>query len=94
MRRLLLLALALISLVWWLWRSLVPAGRRTRPAGEAAGADPQTDGTMVRDRVCNTFLPRARALSTRLDSEVFFFCSERCRDSFLARESRGHEKQG
>jgi len=38
---------------------------------------------MVRDRVCNTFLPRARALETRVGDETHFFCSELCRSRFL-----------
>lgn len=94
MRRLFLLALALFSLVWWIWRTVTPATRGRRATRGGREADPPAGGTMVRDRVCNTFLPRARALSTRLGSEEFFFCSERCRDSFLAGERQASEKSG
>jgi hypothetical protein len=82
MRQLLLLALALFSLVWWVWRALTSSSARPQPG--ASAKTPRTDGEMVRDRVCNTFLPRERALTTRLGSEQLFFCSERCRDTFLA----------
>jgi YHS domain-containing protein len=44
---------------------------------------------MVRDRVCNTFVPDGRALIERVDGEAHYFCSERCRSSFL-RESAGN----
>jgi YHS domain-containing protein len=39
---------------------------------------------MVRDRVCNTFLPQSRALELEVGGERHYFCSESCRDRFLA----------
>jgi len=38
---------------------------------------------MVRDRVCNTFLPRSRAIVEKTGGEEHFFCSDRCRRRFL-----------
>ena len=35
---------------------------------------------MVRDRVCDTFLPRARALVAVVDGREQHFCSPECRD--------------
>jgi YHS domain-containing protein len=35
---------------------------------------------MVRDRVCDTFVPRARALVTVVDGRERYFCSPACRD--------------
>jgi YHS domain-containing protein len=37
---------------------------------------------MVRDRICNTFLPEARALVTHRDGEAHFFCSPDCQAAF------------
>ena len=54
-----------------------------RPAAPAP-AVPRFEGAMVRDRVCQTFLPRARALSLRCGDEEHFFCSESCKSSFLS----------
>jgi hypothetical protein len=39
---------------------------------------------MVRDHVCNTFLPRERALSAIIHGQVAHFCSPACRDRALA----------
>jgi len=39
---------------------------------------PATD--MVRDRVCDTFLPRSRALVAMVDGREQHFCSAECRD--------------
>lgn len=40
--------------------------------------EPATD--MVRDRVCDTFLPRSRALMAIVDGREQHFCSPECRD--------------
>jgi hypothetical protein len=42
---------------------------------------------MVRDRVCNTFLPVSEAIRVEDASGEHFFCSERCRDRFLAEKA-------
>ncbi|MGB7295809.1 MAG: hypothetical protein WBC70_09505 [Candidatus Aminicenantales bacterium] len=56
--------------------------RRDRPR-------PQLSGTMVKDEVCNTYLPKDEAILERLDGEDHYFCSEECRRKFLEqRKSR------
>ena len=77
--RLLTLA-ALTAAGLWLGRRL--GGARRRAAGRPPASPPARD-PMVRDRVCNTFLPRARALEARVGHETHFFCSEACRSRFL-----------
>ena len=79
--RLLTLA-ALTAAGLWLGRWI--GGARRRAAGRPPVAPPARD-PMVRDRVCDTFLPRARALEARVGDETHFFCSEACRDRFLER---------
>jgi YHS domain-containing protein len=73
----------LVVLVAWLARGLLRPRRGAAPAGGRVGptSEPQK---MVRDRVCNTFLPESRALSLTAGGQTHFFCSERCRQSFLA----------
>ncbi|MGH9870189.1 MAG: hypothetical protein ACREAA_18760 [Candidatus Polarisedimenticolia bacterium] len=78
-----LLALAAFILLIYVLRRL--AGTGGRPASRGArGAAPAHPTEMVRDRVCNTFLPRERALQTIRDGETHHFCSEDCRSRFLA----------
>jgi YHS domain-containing protein len=67
----------------WLMRRLFSAPRPK--AGRAGG---ESQGKMVRDRVCNTFLPQARALELEVGGERHYFCSEGCRDRFLAETSK------
>lgn len=87
LRRLLLFGLALLAIFWWLKRLL---GQGRRPQAQRRGpAAPALEGEMVRDRVCNTFLPRSKALSLQVGSQQEFFCSERCRDTFVSRNRAG-----
>jgi hypothetical protein len=39
---------------------------------------------MVRDRVCNTFVPRERAVTAIVGGREMHFCSAACRDRALA----------
>lgn len=49
------------------------------------GQAPRTEtDELVRDRVCNTFLPRARAVLGTIDGREEPFCSVSCRDRALA----------
>jgi Na+-transporting methylmalonyl-CoA/oxaloacetate decarboxylase gamma subunit len=45
---------------------------------DAPRREPATD--MVRDRVCDTFLPRSRALVAIVDGREQHFCSPECRE--------------
>jgi len=50
-------------------------------ARPARGAEPTE---LVRDRVCNTFLPRERAVTASVGGRLEHFCSTACRDKALA----------
>lgn len=53
-------------------------GLRGPQTPRASGID------MVRDRVCNTFLPRERAVTAIVGGREMHFCSAACRDRALA----------
>jgi len=53
-------------------------GLREPPAAGPSGVE------MVRDRVCNTFLPRERAVTANVGGREMHFCSAACRDRALA----------
>jgi YHS domain-containing protein len=50
----------------------------TRPK-KSASQPRQIQGVMVRDDVCNTYIPREDAIREVRDGEERFFCSEECR---------------
>lgn len=79
MIRRLLVLLTLAGLAWTLGRMLRPG----RPAGRGPRGGPAGGGQMVRDRVCNTFIPRSAALVVEVEGTPHFFCSEACRSAFV-----------
>ncbi len=81
-RRLLVLLAALLAAIWWMRRGK----RKSRNEPERRRGAPQggTADPMVRDRVCNTFLPRSRAITAGSGDEELFFCSEACREKHFA----------
>ena len=50
--------------------------------GTAPAAAPQ-DRELVRDRVCNTFLPKERAIRALVNGHEEHFCSTACRDQAM-----------
>jgi hypothetical protein len=74
---LLLRVLAVLLLVRLFFRFLGGVVRGYRGEGTPRSLD------MVRDRVCNTFLPRDRALRALVDGREEHFCSAQCRDRAL-----------
>lgn len=81
-RRLLVLVIAAFG-AWWLMRRF--ANRVAVAESSSRHAVPRFEGAMVRDRICQTFLPKSRALTVRQGEEEHFFCSDACRSAFLAR---------
>ena len=81
-RRLLWIALA--ALVYWVVRRIGRRAAQAAPRPSVQGT-PRFEGAMVRDRECQTFLPRAQALTVRAEDGEHFFCSDGCREAFLAR---------
>jgi len=61
----------------WLRPHVAPA---TKPAANVPRE-------LVRDRICNTFLPRGRALIATVAGRDEHFCSPACRDRALAQAS-------
>ena len=66
-------------------RFVVAAVRGYRGQVDAPAPGPQlASRDLVRDRVCNTFLARDRAVVATISGEVEHFCSAACRDVALA----------
>ena len=82
-----LFGMVFVIAVGWLLGRLLGGPRRRSAPGGARPSTPKT-GTMVRDRVCNTFLPRSHALVVRSGAEELYFCSETCRNQWSANAGR------
>jgi hypothetical protein len=79
--------LAFLLLLRFLFRFVgaIVRGYREADAREAAASRSQE---LVRDRVCNTFLPRDRALTATVGGHEEHFCSAACRDQALLSPAR------
>ena len=70
--------LAILLVVRLILRAFAAQRRAATPAGPAQGPR-----DLVRDHVCNTFVPKERALRARVAGREEFFCSTACRDRGL-----------
>jgi hypothetical protein len=78
--------LGVLYLLRLLLRWLASLGRPSVPRAPGGG-EPEIAGDLVRDRVCNTYLPRERAVRAVVAGQEEHFCSVACRDRALAAAS-------
>jgi uncharacterized protein len=86
----LLIFVLLGVVVYRAWKSVL-GGTGLRQGG--ATFDPpnrvdEVDDIMVKDPVCGIYFPRRDGVSVNGSHEVLYFCSERCRDQYLAQQSK------
>ena len=67
---------------------LFGAGSDVRRSGATARPPSRKTEDLVRDPVCNTYVPRSRALTADVEGHQEHFCSEACRDRALAGAAR------
>jgi hypothetical protein len=82
--RFLFVLLVVRLLVRGLHRAFAPRAAR-RPV---SSSPPRPLEELVRDRVCNTFVPRSRAVAAVVAGVEEYFCSAACRDQALLAVSR------
>jgi uncharacterized protein len=84
MRPLLFLVLT-VALGYLISQLLFPKRRVRQETGRQAPTAVAEE--MVRDPVCQLYLPRAEAIRRRVQGRKYFFCSPGCLDKFLVRRS-------
>ncbi len=79
-----LLALALLALLIYLLIRAVVAGFLTglRGAGRTRGAARALRNELVKDPVCETYVPRRTAIARTAGSMTYYFCSPACAARF------------
>jgi YHS domain-containing protein len=55
---------------------------RAPQQGKTQGA---IDDVMVKDPLCETYFPKRDGVKAVIKGETIYFCSEKCRDQYLAR---------
>ena len=83
---------AVMLLVGGLLRGLIQAAQVPADDREVGGGPrgqvARSNGTLVQDPVCGTYVLQQRALPLRTSSGTAFFCSERCRSAYDAQAAR------
>lgn len=80
----------LLRLIWYAFLAYIvyavirffSRSGRPKPPRPAAKSGREA-GLMVKDEVCNTYLPREDAVCQVQDGKEHFFCSQACRKKFL-----------
>ncbi len=84
--------IAFILLFRYIWRGvqrmLGEVETRRVPGDRPGNSGIVYRGQMVRDPVCGIYVPEKGALTERRGDEVYYFCSETCRKSFLGGKAR------
>jgi YHS domain-containing protein len=85
--RLVILAV-LFYIAWRLIRGLAAQKRSVNKQQQTSSSG--VKDILVEDPVCHTLIPKGQAIRLRRQGKTYYFCSEKCCDSFT-RESGGEE---
>jgi len=75
-------------LIYFLYRLLTMFQKTARPPQAPPEPPVSPSGTMVKDEVCQTYLPREKALRDIIDGQERYFCSPECRQKCLEERKR------
>ena len=50
---------------------------------------PKKSNLMVKDEVCNTYLPKEDAIEVNINGKKYYFCSKECKQKFLEEHKKG-----
>jgi uncharacterized protein len=57
-------------------------------ASKASRVSKRPSGMMVKDEICNTYLPKEDTLKEVVEGKEYYFCSKECRDKFLEQKKK------
>jgi len=83
--RVMVLVIAILAALSMLRGALSPSAPGRAPA---TGRRKERTGKLLKDPVCGTYVTAEGAPTARRDSEVFYFCSDACRQQFLVGSSQ------
>ena len=82
--------LALIYLGYRTVRSLLPGA----PIPPAERGPEAVDDVMVQDPQCEVYFPKRDGIAVRLNGRTVYFCSEKCKQAFLADQPGADDPSG
>lgn len=69
----------LAYIVYWLYRFF----KALNKGSQSPRVSKRQSGIMVKDEMCNTYLPKEDALKANYAGKDYYFCSNECRQKFL-----------
>lgn len=76
-------------LLYILYRLLVGGMKKKQEAASRkSSADLPAHDVLIEDPVCHTYIPKGQSISLSHGDETLHFCSEKCRDAFLAQKGK------
>jgi YHS domain-containing protein len=82
-----ILVMLVVRAIWRLLAGVVEGAMG--PAATRQGPRKREEPVpLVRDPVCGTYVPRARALTSGTGDAIQYFCSERCRAEYRSGRAR------
>lgn len=75
-----LLVILILSFVFYLVATLfIGFARRSNPRRKRPE---ESGGEMVKDPICDTYVPKSRAIQRRLNGQSVYFCSQDCANAY------------
>ncbi len=86
-----LIILGIILLCYWFYKKLISPGKPIKDHPDANGTpftqDQPKEREMVKDPVCQVYLPKDQAVCHHANGRAYYFCSNHCADKFASKES-------
>ncbi|OAG28250.1 YHS domain-containing protein [Thermodesulfatator autotrophicus] len=89
-----ILIIVLIWLIWFALKAIWKDLRRVRPKSKTSSSLPEVADKLVKDPVCGVYCPRKSAYTAIWQGKVYYFCSEECRQKFLAEKKAKASSSG
>lgn len=80
------LRILILCILFYIFFRLLFGGKKVpRNTGSKTGQGGQlsSQDILVEDPVCHTYVPKKQAISWEQNDKTYYFCSEKCRESFL-----------
>jgi uncharacterized protein len=78
-----LVRIILYAVIFWLILKVVGFFTSAGQSRKRPRQPKRLSGVMVKDEICNTYIPKEEAIREVRDGREFFFCSQDCRQKFL-----------
>ena len=83
-----LLMLVFYSFIAYIILSVIRFFNSLGKSSKPSPATKLSSGVMVKDEICNTYLPKEDALIENYKGREYYFCSQECRQKFLESNSK------